>query len=237
MTVGDSSAYQKLLDLEKHSNSLGPLRPPTKLLSRNEIKELEPDLGENIKHALLSYRTGIVSSHELMESLEREITDSENAELVYGTKVVRVDPNLPNITGNGNGKRGTDLSQEGWIVQTKTGDENQSLKESENQGGETDSILARVLINSSGLNAPLVLNSLLDQEAFGKDSQEEKIGMYYSKGNYATYRGEGTKNVKRLIYPMPFGAKKEGGSHTFQGLGSEYKSGVRKLLRENCFPF
>lgn len=212
LTVGDSTSHQKLLDLERHSHSLGPLAPPVKFLSEEEIRELEPDLGSNIKYGLLSPRTGIVSSHQLLESLEREILDSENAELVYGTKVVRVNPNLPNVVGGGNGKRGMDSSQEGWVVETQTGEE-----------GQTDSILARVLINSSGLNGPLILNSLMDEKVFGKDSKEEgKIGMHYSKGNYATYRGEGTKNIKRLIYPMPFGAKKEGGSHVFQGLGSEF---------------
>ncbi len=73
---------------------------PTYFLGPNETRELEPDLGPNVKAAMLSTETGIVDAHGLMESLEREIAgdwgpageEAGNGHVVLGTKVVRVDP-------------------------------------------------------------------------------------------------------------------------------------------------
>ncbi|KAI0776047.1 NAD dehydrogenase [Trametes elegans] len=110
---------------------------PTKLISGNEARELEPDLHRDIAAALWSPETGIVDSHTLMESLEKDITDAESCELVYSTRVVRVDPSR---------------DEPGWVVQTLTGD-----------ADEGDALLARTVINCAGLTAPLILNAILPE--------------------------------------------------------------------------
>lgn len=149
-----------------------PILPVT-LISGDHARELEPDLSEEITTALWSPETGIVDSHALMESFEKDILDSEGGELVYCTRVVRVDP-----------YRGTVGSPPGWVVQTVT----EAKK-------EADAFLAKTLINASGLSANLVLNSLLPEPS--------RIPMYFARGSYAAYSGPGISNVSHLIYPCP----------------------------------
>jgi 2-hydroxyglutarate dehydrogenase len=160
----------------------------TKLISGDEARELEPDLSKSIVAALWSPETGIVDSHTFMESLEKVITEFPESALVYSTRVVRVD-----------------ADKEGWVIQTLTGDETE----------QTDVLLARNLINASGLSANLILNSLLPPDAM--------IPMYYARGSYATYRGPGVSKISRLIYPCPenTAARKPGGdTASFAGLGT-----------------
>jgi len=111
---------------------------PTELISGGQARELEPDLSKDITAALWSPETGIVDSHSFMESLEKDIAESEGGELAYRTRVVRVDPHR----------------EGGWVVQTVTGEEE-----------EGDAIHAGTVINSSGLSAHLILNALLPKEA------------------------------------------------------------------------
>lgn len=185
----ESREYFENMIATRNTQNMGPLAPPLKLLSGEEARKMEPDLGENIGWAVHSPRTGIVSSHEYMDSLEKEIQDMDNAEVAYGTDVVRIDPHLPSQKASAQGsKRGADASQEGWVVQTST-------------EGHSDSVLAKVVINCSGLNAHLALNTLHAQKRF--DQGSDAIGMWYSKGNYLSYKGQGVKNVKQLIYPLP----------------------------------
>ncbi|EPQ27621.1 uncharacterized protein PFL1_04759 [Pseudozyma flocculosa PF-1] len=210
LVVGGDYAQPYLAKLKQHCDSLGPLSPPTRLLSGDEARQLEPDLADSIGCALLSERTGIVSSHELMASLERELLDAENAEIVYDTRVVRVDPSRasssPSSSSSSLGaKRGTDGSRQGWVVQTVTSDAGTS--------SDSDALLAKVVVNSSGLNGPMVLNSLLGSMG----SQEPLIPMWYAKGNYASYKGPGTRNVEHLIYPVPDTRK---GTHAHTSLGT-----------------
>ncbi|PWN28551.1 DAO-domain-containing protein [Jaminaea rosea] len=210
---GSKDYFEKML---QHCNSLGALAPPVRLISGDEARQREPDLSQDIEWAVLSERTGIVSSHELMESLEREILDAEAAELVYDTEVVRIDPHLPAMEGvaGPSSKRGSDYSQEGWVVQTVT---HSAGQDGGAEGGESDAILARVVINSSGLNGHLALNALLAEERFSSNNSEEAMGMWYAKGNYVSYKGPGTRNVKALIYPIPAMSAKGG---LDQGLGT-----------------
>ncbi|KAL0580917.1 hypothetical protein V5O48_001111 [Marasmius crinis-equi] len=146
---------------------------PTKLISGEEAREMEPDLSPDIAGALWSPETGIVDSHSLMENLEKDILESENGELAYATQVVRVDP----TEGH---------KEDGWLVQTVTGN-----------GGEheADAIHARTLINASGLSGPFVLNSILPPK--------QRIPMLYARGSYVSYKGPGISGVSHLIYPCP----------------------------------
>lgn len=119
-----------------------------------------------------------------MQSLESEIQDAESADLAYQSRVVRVDPQ----------------GDEGWVVHVVTGED-----------GPGDAILARTLINSSGLSANLILNSLASKV-------EERIPLYFARGSYASYRGPGVRGVTKLLYPVPKASKKD--SHGFQSLGT-----------------
>jgi 2-hydroxyglutarate dehydrogenase len=141
--------------------------------------------------AVESPETGILDSHSFFESFEKLIDESEGAAtLTLGTKVVRVDPYIPQPGESCDG------STTGWVVQTVTGD------------GEPDTILARTLINASGLSATLVLNALLPPE--------KRLSMFFSRGSYASYRGTGASHVKRLIYPVP----EQSASHGHASLGT-----------------
>ena len=169
--------------------------PPVRLLTGDEARELEPDLGKEVGWTLESSRTGIVSSHDLMASLERQTLESESAEIVYDTNVVGIQPSSAK-------------GVHGWVVETET-------------EGQVDSLLARHIINASGLNGPASLNSLLRDGFFRSSSERDGIGCWYSKGTYASYSKAkgGVSNVQRLIYPLPdMGASTSGHGH--QGLGT-----------------
>lgn len=120
--------------LHRKSKTLEAL--PTTLISGDRARELEPDLSPDMSQALWCPQTGIVDSHSFMESLERDITDAEEGELVYSTRVVRLDK-----------------ADNGWVVQLVTGD------------AQSNSVLAYTLINACGLSSPLILNSILHAEA------------------------------------------------------------------------
>lgn len=171
---------------------------PTKLLSGREARELEPDLSPDIVAALLCPETGILDSHSFLESLEKDIIDSEAGDLVYSTKVVRIDRHIPDALGMG------------WVVQTVTGN-----------APEGDAMLARTVINASGLSSTLVLNSILPAA--------DRIPMYYARGSYASYYGAGIKNISRLIYPCPeLGG---GGDHAFHSLGTHLTLDLQGKVR------
>ncbi|KAG6840809.1 hypothetical protein C0991_004164 [Blastosporella zonata] len=194
--------HRKSLNLAwpPHSPRHVPTRPvlPTTLLSGNEARELEPDLSPDITAALWCPETGILDSHTFMESLEKDIIDSEGGDLVYSTKVVRIDRHAPDSLG------------EGWVVQTVTED-----------AKEGDAMLARTVINASGLSSALVLNSILPAS--------ERLPMYYARGSYASYHGEGIRNVSHLIYPCPeLGG---GAEHAFHSLGTHLTLDLQGKVR------
>lgn len=171
---------------------------PTRLLSGDEARDIEPDLSPDITAALLSPETGIVDSHELMESLEKDIEESGAGALAYATRVVRVDPYKRSTQAAG--APDIDAAEDGWVVQTVTGE----------NSGPGDALLARTLINASGLSGALILNALLPVE--------QRIAMYYARGSYASYRGPGVKSVQHLLYPVPDNTGSSG--HAFQSLGT-----------------
>ncbi|KAI3614621.1 hypothetical protein CBS9595_003892 [Malassezia furfur] len=198
LVVGRTRADAAYLErLHTHCQGLGALAPPTALLTGDEARALEPDLSPEITRALHSPRTGIVSAHELMAQLEAELDTlpdgtSPDAQVVYGTSAVRIDPD-----------------PDGWVVQTRTHDAAHAA--------DTDALRARVVVNASGLNAPRTLNALVAQLRGG---EQQMIPMYFSKGSYASYRGPGVDHVRRLLYPTPnFGAQ-DAGAHAHQSLGT-----------------
>lgn len=166
---------------------------PTRLITGDEARVLEPDISKDITAALWSPETGIVDSHALMENLEKDITESAGGQLVYSTRVVRIDPYKKSELSSASSN-----AEDGWVVQTTTGD-----------AQEGDALFAKTLINASGLSATLILNSLL--------SESSRIPMYFARGSYAAYSGPGVSNVKHLIYPCPEAGPNK---HAFQSLGT-----------------
>ncbi|KAF7331747.1 Delta-9 fatty acid desaturase protein [Mycena kentingensis (nom. inval.)] len=164
---------------------------PTQLISGAEARRMEPDLSENISGALWSPETGIVDSHSLMQSLEKDILESGNADIAYSTTVVRVDPFASNAPS-----QDLEGAKRGWVVQTLT-------------GNETASLFARTVINATGLRAPMVVNSLLPEA--------QRMPMYFARGSYAKYTSPSLARVSHLIYPCPETSKS---THGFQSLGT-----------------
>ncbi|EKM59353.1 uncharacterized protein PHACADRAFT_249787 [Phanerochaete carnosa HHB-10118-sp] len=191
--------YQKIRQLSwpPHSDSTRIEDPvvPSRLVDKDEAHTLEPDLSSKIVAALLSTETGIVDSHSLMESFEKDITEA-GGELVYSTRVVRVDPHAGSSQAEGNASE--EVAEDGWIVQTMTGN-----------AEESDALLARTLISASGLAGPMILNAMLPPR--------ERIPMYYAKGSYASYHGPGVSQVSHLIYPSVGMGRT---LHGFQSLGT-----------------
>ncbi|KAJ7755634.1 FAD dependent oxidoreductase [Mycena maculata] len=174
---------------------------PTQLLSRAETRQMEPNLSDEIAGALWSPATGIIDSHALMESLEADIIDSESGDLVYSTRVVRVDPYTPSVSD--------DTPGHGWVVQMVTGD-----------AEEPDAIFTKTLINASGLSAPLIVNSL--------HPEAERMPLFYARGSYAKYSGPGIAGISHLIYPCP---ETEGNAHGFQSLGTHLTLDLQGQVR------
>lgn len=199
-------------ELDDDADSYPPLihAIPTELISGDQARQLEPDLSPSIAAALLSHETGIIDSHTYMESLERDIMDTENGQVVYSTAVVRVDPYSRSAQAQGSAD--IDAHEDGWVVQMTT-------RGTEGEGA-SDALLARTLINASGLSAQLVLNSLLPYD--------QRIPMYYARGSYCAYKGPGVRDVSRLIYPCPDTDKS---GHAFQSLGTHLTLDLERNVR------
>lgn len=171
---------------------------PTELISGDEARAYEPALSHSVAAALWSPETGIVDSHSFMESLEMDIAESVGGELAYFTQVVRVDPHVGPALAEG--APTDDVPDTGWIVQTVTG----------GAQGDSDTMLARTVINASGLSGNLILNSLLPDD--------QRIPMFYARGSYASCHAPSVSGISHLIYPCPdIGGREQ---HAFQSLGT-----------------
>jgi 2-hydroxyglutarate dehydrogenase len=214
----DQRAYIESLHIKatglpwpKYSTQASQGKPvlPTELITGEQARELVPDLSKKIVAALWSPETGILDSHAFMESLEKDIMESEGGELVFNTNVVRVDAykrsnqvaDSPDI----------DAGEDGWVVQTITGDV---------RAAQGDTMLARNLIISCGLSGPFILNSLLPEQS--------RIPMYYARGTYASFNGQGISPISRLIYPGPnLGAQAD----AFHSLGTHLTIDMEGKIR------
>ncbi|KAI8457671.1 FAD dependent oxidoreductase [Phakopsora pachyrhizi] len=153
---------------------------PLKVLKASEAIEMEPDLSKDLGSCLYSPETGILDSHSFMEALESSINESENGEIVYGARVVRIDRASKNL---------------GWVVQTAT--KNQSDEE------ELSSVMAKCVVNCAGLNAHNIYNHVLNSKGL-------QLQINFCKGNYFSYSSKkGVENVKRLIYPTPVSSSRQ----------------------------
>lgn len=165
------------------------------LVDGDTARKMEPALADSIAGALYSPSTGIVDSHALMASFERDIEDAGGA-LAYATRAVRVDPSSTSHEG-------------GWVVQTITG----AMIDNTDENTTTDSILARTLINAAGHAASTILNALLPPP--------QRLASFFARGSYASYRGPGTAGISHLIYPCPTPPTRQGADATaFHSLGT-----------------
>ncbi|KAK4688612.1 F-box and WD-40 domain protein CDC4, partial [Tremellales sp. Uapishka_1] len=189
---------------------------PTYFLSGHEARDLEPDLGGDVRAALLVTETGIVDSQGLVDSLEREIEEADFAVsirrgdandieeergegvVVMGTRVVRVD-------------RAED--GKGWIVQIETGWEGKR----DGEKGDVESVHAAVLVDAAGIGAATLLEDVVPAG--------ERTNMWLAKGNYMSYKGPGVGSISRLIYPCPSDDLDTLGTHLTLDLEGNIKFG------------
>jgi len=177
LVVGTSSQLDYLKRLNEHCVSLAaehylPYAPPTELISGDEAREMEPDLSPNIVAALWSPETGVVDSQALMSGMQKELQDTSDVQL--NTTVVRVDA-AP--------------TDNGWVVQLQ------------NEGQEVRAVLAKTLVNSTGLSSALMLNSWLAT----LPTPPSLVPLWFAKGSYFRYQSkcEEFKRIKHLLYPAP----------------------------------
>jgi len=169
----------------------------TQLLSGEEVREMEPDVSTDIVAGLWCPQTGIVDCHSFMESLEKDIMNSENGSLVFSTNVVRIDRH----------QKTTAATEDGWVVQASS-------------DGDSYAILARNVINASGLSSVTVRNSILPKS--------KRIPMFYAKGSYVSYHGPGVSKIKHLVYPCPYTGPD---AHAFESLGTHLTLDLQGKIR------
>jgi L-2-hydroxyglutarate oxidase LhgO len=165
----DASQLPKLAQIELQAAANGV---PVQLLTREQARALEPQL-ECIA-ALLSPTTGIVSSHDLMTSLQGDL-ENAGGMVVLGTEVEQVTFYKPN-------------SPVPVILRARS---------AINIGveGEQIEIGCQQIINAAGLYAPLMARRMQGLNAAHIPQD------HYAKGNY--YSLSGKAPFKHLIYPIP----------------------------------
>nr|XP_019051077.1 FAD dependent oxidoreductase [Kwoniella bestiolae CBS 10118]OCF30007.1 FAD dependent oxidoreductase [Kwoniella bestiolae CBS 10118] len=211
-----------LQKLQRHSQQPSFLADPndtesssisTRFLSGEEARDLEPDLSNSVCGGLLIPSTGIVDSQGLVDSLEREIEDSDyisssssassggqdrgEGVIVLGTRVVRIDK---------------EEKGHGWVVQLETNWEGLG----EGEKGDVESVRTEVLVNAAGLGAVSLTDGVV---------QDGEMRMYAVKGNYMSYKGPGVDKVSRLIYPCPSANIDHLGTHLTLDLEGHIKFG------------
>lgn len=174
---------------------------PLSILDRNKTLELEPNLSHDVCCSLFSPETGILDSHSFISSLENFIHDSENGEVVYGSRVVRIDKSATN---------------DGWVVQTVMS------SGGTDEAGERNSVLARCVVNCAGLNAHNIYNQILHPHS-------RRLQLSFCKGSYYSYTShEGVESVRHLIYPTPVQRR---GQKAFVGLGTHLTMDMNQRIK------
>jgi L-2-hydroxyglutarate oxidase LhgO len=165
----DDSQLKKLAQIEAQAAANGV---PVERLTREQARELEPQL-ECIA-ALHSPTTGIVSSHDLMTSLQGDL-ENAGGMVALATEVESIsflDQNSP-IAGVLSARSATELGANNEHVE----------------------IGFQLLINAAGLYAPHLAQRMKGLAA------SHVPQAHYAKGNY--YSLQGKAPFKRLIYPIP----------------------------------
>ena len=155
---------------EQHESLIGThdfaksIGVPIHFIPLSEAHAREPDV--RVEEAVLeSPTTGIVDSHAYMSYLESDFR-SKGGDLACHTRVESVAP-----------------LESGWQIAAKNGS---SL--------EVTTITAETIINSAGLAAVPISNSILPESRYVKP--------YYAKGSYYSYNAP-TPRPMTLVYPAP----------------------------------
>lgn len=160
----DQQQHETLLKTHEFASSIGV---PTHFVSLSEAYEREPDVRVN-EAVLESPTTGIIDSHTYMSYLESDF-QSKGGDLACHTTVTAVEPLAS--------------GSQGYRIDTA------SLSSS-----ETSSITTETLINSAGLAAVPLSNSILPSS--------RHVKPFYAKGSYYAYSAPSPR-PKILVYPAP----------------------------------
>ena len=177
----DDQQMGELNKVHKFAEELGHDRVPTNFLSRSQIQQQEPDVRAEAG-VLESESTGIIDSHSYMQFLEADFLDHGGAEVLH-TSVSRIEKTPSNT----------------YKIFFKTShpqsnSNSTSSNSDQDSDSDLDSIEVETLINSAGLQALPLSNSLLPSH--------RKIKPHYAKGTYFSYSSRRPK-PKTLLYPAP----------------------------------
>ncbi|KAL0264738.1 mRNA decay protein [Diplodia seriata] len=187
----DDGQMKQIEKTHEHCQAIGV---PTHFLSKDDAKRQEPDVQAKAG-ILVSPTTGIVDSHSLMQFLEGDFEDVGGI-CAFASPVTRITP----LSSGGNSAPGS----AGWEITTKTPE------------GEESSITAEVLINSAGLNAIALSNSILPPE--------RHLTPAYCKGSYFSYSASHPR-PKVLVYPAPRPGLGGLGTHLTLDMGGRIRFG------------
>ncbi len=165
----DASQLLRLVQIQAQATAHGV---PVQRLSREQARALEPEL-ECIE-ALLSPTTGIVSSHDLMLSLQGDL-ENAGGTVALATEVTHIQFQ----------------QQKGQLAPVLSG--KFAIKSEANE--EPSEIGFRQLINAAGLSAPQLAQRMQGLAASHVPT------AHFAKGNY--YSLSGKAPFKHLIYPIP----------------------------------
>ncbi len=139
-----------------------------RILDSEEIRSMEPNI--RAVAAIYSPSTGIINTHQLMKYFIARAKDASGGiePLLYETQVI-----------------GIKKQNTGYRIVTK------------NPQGTEESIEAKILINSAGLDsAEIAKMAGIDIDAAG-------YGLYFCKGEYFSVSSRHKDKIGRLIYPTP----------------------------------
>ena len=156
--------HEQLMKTHEFTKAVGV---PTNFIPLVEAHEREPDV--RVTEACLeSPTTGIIDSHAYMIYLESDLQD-KGGDVAYHTSVELIEP-----LNSGAG---------GYKIHTKSP-----------SSGETETVTTETLINSAGLSAVPLSNSILPES--------RQMKPFYAKGSYYGYPSSRPR-PRTLIYPSP----------------------------------
>lgn len=180
---------EQMAALEKIHSFAKSVGVPTRFLSKEEAKEREPDVRAEAG-VLESSTTGIVDSHSLMQYLEGDF-ENNGGICAFNSRVTHIKP--------------IDSGRGGWEITTSSPD---------NQDSTT--ITAETLINSAGLHAVPLSNTILPPS--------RQKTPYYAKGSYFSYSSSRPR-TSTLIYPAPVPGHAGLGTHLTLDLSGRIRFG------------
>ncbi len=165
-----------------------------KIIDRKKLKKMEPHIDAHA--ALWSPSSGIVSAHHLMKHYIAVAKEYSNGvePMIYDSEVI-----------------GIDKIPEGYKITTK------------DSNGNEESIAAKVVVNSAGLNSDLVA------EMTGIDLDKENYRLHFCKGEYFSVSHRHKGKINHLVYPIPGTAWGKQCIHPTVDLAGEMKLGPNAI--------